>query len=146
VPAHTPRKYCSASCRARAREKQRIPYRLDLALAFRQLLDSPTAASRRGVVLCSDAERAVFKDDAITAAPNEIAPQPVEPERTAQPGSSSPNDAREEARRAARRIVAFGWVSQGVDEDRAVQAVQDGKEVETSFAKGEWGLRWRSTP
>ena len=51
-------------------------------------------------------------------------------------------DAREEARRAARRLVNFGFRSQGVEEDREVEAVQDGKVVETSFAKGEWGIRW----
>jgi hypothetical protein len=51
-------------------------------------------------------------------------------------------DAREEARRAARRLVNFGFRSQGIEEDRDVEAVQDGKVVETSFAKGEWGIRW----
>lgn len=52
-------------------------------------------------------------------------------------------EAREEARRAARRLVAFGWPPP-IEESRAVEPVQDGKVVETSFAKGEWGLRWRS--
>jgi hypothetical protein len=41
-----------------------------------------------------------------------------------------------------RRLVNFGFSSQGVDEDRPVEAVQDGHVVETSFAKGEWGIRW----
>jgi hypothetical protein len=51
-------------------------------------------------------------------------------------------DGREEARRAARRLVNFGFRSQGIEEDRGVEAVQDGQVVETSFAKGEWGIRW----
>ena len=53
------------------------------------------------------------------------------------------SDAREEARRAARRLVNFGFSSQGIEEPRDVEAVQEGKVVETSFAKGEWGIRWR---
>ncbi|OCF35636.1 hypothetical protein I316_02691 [Kwoniella heveanensis BCC8398] len=57
-----------------------------------------------------------------------------------------PAEQREEARRAARRLIAFGFRSQGVmDEQREVEAVQEngGRIVETSFAKGEWGLRWK---
>lgn len=53
-------------------------------------------------------------------------------------------DRREETRRSARRLVNFGWESQGVHENRSVEAVQSGKVVEGSFAKGEWGLRWAS--
>lgn len=103
-------------------------------------------------MLCSDVERAVFGESDDSAKP----PVPINRLEADSPanGSSSgddtadkqnsvPSDGREEARRAARRIVAFGWQSQGVEEDRPVQAVQVGKEVETSFAKGEWGLRWR---
>jgi hypothetical protein len=53
-----------------------------------------------------------------------------------------PAEQREEARRAGRRLVQFGFRSQGVDEDRPVEAVQDNKVVEASFAKGEWAIRW----
>lgn len=49
---------------------------------------------------------------------------------------------REEARRAARRLINFGFESQGVEEAREVQGMQGGKVVEGSFAKGEWGVRW----
>lgn len=54
---------------------------------------------------------------------------------------------REMVRQAARRGVAFGFL---VADDggkgrmkRRVEAVQGGRVVESSFAKGEWGVRWR---
>ena len=49
---------------------------------------------------------------------------------------------REMVRRAARRGVAFGFeVERG--RKRGVEAVQGARVVESSFAKGEWGVRWR---
>lgn len=49
---------------------------------------------------------------------------------------------REMVRRAARRGVAFGFeMEEG--KSRRVEAVQRGRVVESSFAKGEWGVRWR---
>lgn len=49
---------------------------------------------------------------------------------------------REMVRRAARRGVAFGFeMEEG--KRRSVEAVQWGRVVESSFAKGEWGVRWR---
>lgn len=49
---------------------------------------------------------------------------------------------REMVRRAARRGVAFGFeMEEG--KRRRVEAVQLGRVVESSFAKGEWGVRWR---
>ena len=57
-----------------------------------------------------------------------------------------PAEQREEARRAARRLVNFGWATQGVaGEERSVEAVQGGMRVEGSFAKGEWGIRWEDS-
>lgn len=57
---------------------------------------------------------------------------------------------REMVRQAARRGVAFGFSLRpdGVAEEkkirrRSVEAVQGGRVVESSFAKGEWGVRWR---
>lgn len=66
---------------------------------------------------------------------------------------------REQVRQAARRGVAFGFVvardgdglggliggSDGMGEvgRRKVEAVQNGRVVEASFAKGEWAVRWR---
>ena len=49
---------------------------------------------------------------------------------------------REMVRRAARRGVAFGFET---DEGKRqnVEAIQKGKLVESSFAKGEWAVRWR---
>jgi hypothetical protein len=84
-----------------------------LVTAFHQLL------GKQKVVLCSEAEKQVelSTDRPIT-------------------------DAREEARRAARRLVAFGWPTP-LTETRPVEPVQNGKVVETSFAKGEWGIRWK---
>lgn len=48
---------------------------------------------------------------------------------------------REMVRRAARRGVAFGFETK--EGKRRVEAVQWGRVVESSFAKGEWGVRWR---
>lgn len=58
---------------------------------------------------------------------------------------------REQVRRAARRGVAFGFRvdCDGGDDGgkararRRVEAVQDARLVEASFAKGGWGVRWR---
>lgn len=48
---------------------------------------------------------------------------------------------REMVRQAARRGVAFGFKSEG--KIRRTEAVQSGRVVESSFAKGDWGVRWR---
>lgn len=57
---------------------------------------------------------------------------------------------REQVRQAARRGVAFGFsvAREGGDgvareERKRVEGVQEGRVVETSFAKGSWGVRWR---
>ena len=68
---------------------------------------------------------------------------------------------REKVRQAARRGVAFGFAVDGAHPESSgkgdstrdgndagprrqkVEAVQGGKVVESSFAKGEWGVRWR---
>lgn len=113
----TPRKYCSASCRSRAKDPSLRTYHAQLSQAFHDRLHS--GSTDRHVVLCSEVEKA------------------VEP-------PAGKQDGREEARRAARRLVNFGFKAQGVEEDRSVEAVQDGKVVESSFAKGEWGIRWQS--
>jgi hypothetical protein len=52
-------------------------------------------------------------------------------------------DEREMVRRAARRGVAFGFAGGDGDEKRKCEAVMKGVVVEASFAKGEWGIRWR---
>jgi hypothetical protein len=110
----TPRKYCSASCKSRAKDPSLKDYHQQLSKAFHARL---TSNPDRHVAICSEVETEV-------------------------PIPEGKQDAREEARRAARRLVNFGFRSQGVEEDREVEAVQDGKVVETSFAKGEWGIRW----
>ncbi|KAJ4350517.1 uncharacterized protein N0V89_009138 [Didymosphaeria variabile] len=48
---------------------------------------------------------------------------------------------KEMVKRAARRGVAFGFGSG--EEKRKCEAVMKGVVVESSFAKGEWGIRWR---
>ena len=50
---------------------------------------------------------------------------------------------REMVRQAGRRMVAFG-IEGGGAHVRRVEAVQKGKVVESSFAKGEWGVRLKS--
>jgi hypothetical protein len=52
-------------------------------------------------------------------------------------------DEREMVRKAARRGCAFGFAVEGEDEKRKCEAVMKGVVVESSFAKGEWGVRWR---
>jgi hypothetical protein len=53
-------------------------------------------------------------------------------------------DEREMVKRAARRCVAFGVAGGEEDgERRKCEAVMKGVVVEASFAKGEWGIRWR---
>ena len=77
-----------------------------------------------------------------------IATAPVEPKwekrrsTTAREWGMQKAKEREMVRRAARRGVAFGF---GMEEGkrRRVEAVQRGRVVESSFAKGEWGVRWR---
>ncbi|KAI9873754.1 MAG: hypothetical protein M1830_010631 [Pleopsidium flavum] len=54
---------------------------------------------------------------------------------------------RERVRQAARRGVVFGFLlpaGEGGEERgrRRAEAVQNGRVVEASFAKGEWGVRW----
>lgn len=55
---------------------------------------------------------------------------------------------KEMVRCAARRGVAFGFAVEHVDDDqtearRKCEAVMLGKVVESSFAKGDWSIRWR---
>ena len=51
---------------------------------------------------------------------------------------------REMVRQAARRGVAFGFEVEGEGGvRRKVDCVKGGRVVESSFAKGEWGVRWR---
>lgn len=54
-------------------------------------------------------------------------------------------DEREMVRKAARRGCAFGFDVDGEEgkEKRKCEAVMKGTVVEASFAKGEWGVRWR---
>jgi hypothetical protein len=59
---------------------------------------------------------------------------------------------KERVKRAARRGVVFGFVvgdGEGGEKSddgqvrRKCEAVMKGKVVEPSFAKGDWGIRWR---
>ncbi|KAI4927864.1 hypothetical protein J4E85_006377 [Alternaria conjuncta] len=52
-------------------------------------------------------------------------------------------DEREMVRKAARRGCAFGFAVEGESEKKKCEAVMKGVVVESSFAKGEWGVRWR---
>ncbi len=121
-PNPTPRKYCSPSCKGHSKDIRVQPLRLELARSFHRILNSH---SNGHAVLCSQAQEAVEQESTLDIRPAEQ---------------------REEARRAARRLVNFGWASQGVEkEDRRVEAVINGQRVEGSFAKGEWGIRWADT-
>ena len=50
---------------------------------------------------------------------------------------------REMVRQAGRRGVAFGFEVEGARARRKVDCVRGGRVVESSFAKGEWGVKWR---
>ena len=63
------------------------------------------------------------------------------PHRTPREWGMQKAKEREMVRRAARRGVAFGFEME--EGRRSVEAVQSGRVVESSFAKGEWGVRWR---
>jgi len=52
-------------------------------------------------------------------------------------------DEREMVRKAARRGCAFGFAVEGEEEKKKCEAIMKGTVVEASFAKGEWGVRWR---
>ena len=64
------------------------------------------------------------------------------PHRTPREWGMQKAKERELVRRAARRGVAFGFETKE-GKRRSVEAVQRGRVVESSFAKGEWGVRWR---
>lgn len=54
---------------------------------------------------------------------------------------------REMVRQAGRRGATLGFLSWEEGRERMlhqVEAVQNGRVVEASFAKGEWGVRWKS--
>ena len=54
---------------------------------------------------------------------------------------------REMVRQAGRRGTTLGFLSWDEGPERAlpkVEAVQNGRVVEASFAKGDWGVRWKS--
>ena len=84
--------------------------------------------------------------------------QPVAAQLEARRIGQQRAEERELVRQAARRGVAFGFIIRsrthdaegGVgqktsagEERRRCEAVQGGRVVEASFAKGEWGVRWR---
>ena len=96
-------------------------------------------------------------DDVETVGPrgafdNDLTPQQLGRQRAAN---------REKVRQAARRGVVFGFLVDETGYDnggerktggdfgekgqkrRRVEAVQGGRVVEASFAKGEWGVKWR---
>ncbi|WWC63955.1 uncharacterized protein I303_106561 [Kwoniella dejecticola CBS 10117] len=189
----TPRKYCSATCRSHSKSTYLRDIRTELIRTFHHLLESNSTShfnvrkTGKGnqvgrIILCSEAEKAVFAPQTKDKAKDEVEDGGHGFEDSSCPGSAdtskeheenkdevndndsndgltsdrpsktfmatssniSPSEQREEARRAARRLVAFGFSSQGIPtENRAVEAVQNGKVVETSFAKGEWGIRWK---
>lgn len=54
---------------------------------------------------------------------------------------------REMVRQAGRRGATLGFLSWAEGQQKGlgnVEAVQHGKVVEASFAKGEWGIRWKN--
>ncbi|WRT69136.1 uncharacterized protein IL334_006120 [Kwoniella shivajii] len=147
----TPRKYCSTTCRTHSRSSNLRDIRTDLIKAFHHSLHT---RPNGGIAICSEVEKVVF------GSVREPTPDPdnnnqaekvgIYHDDMTESGKSknikglSKTEEREEARRAARRLVAFGFHNQGIEnEKRQVEAIQNGKAVETSFAKGEWGIRWK---
>ncbi|MCJ1291803.1 hypothetical protein MMC34_003348 [Xylographa carneopallida] len=83
--------------------------------------------------------------------PQPTSPPPPAHDLSARRAGQQRAEERELVRQAARRGVAFGFLvvgggsgSAGAEERRRCEAVQGGRVVEASFAKGEWGVRWRA--
>lgn len=118
-------KYCSVTCRA---EK---PGPLDRALerTFLDALVKGPVPPKTGVP-CGHVQRTVFNGSA-------------EEEEERVTGMELAKQ-RERARRAGRRIVVFPELESVVETmgvGAKLECVQNGKVVEGSFAKGEWGVR-----
>ncbi|WWC91133.1 uncharacterized protein L201_006074 [Kwoniella dendrophila CBS 6074] len=141
----TPRKFCSTTCRSHSKSNIYRNIRKELIESYHKSLSENKMGK---VILCSDIEKIVFKH--VTVGDDHTEPTIALENGSEDTISSSSSsklsqvEQREESRRAARRLVAFGFESQGIlNENRSLEPIQNGKIVETSFAKGEWGIRWK---
>ena len=154
-PQQQESKYCSHTC------KQDKPKAFDRAIETAFLSQShqrrSEAVVRRSGVLCTEIEEEVFGESRDGA--KKRRERAISSEEPADAGEETPAERgmreakqRERVRRAGRRLVAFGVTStddasaDSLDlasafSGRSFDCVQDGKPVEASFAKGDWGVR-----
>lgn len=145
-------KYCSLSCK---QDKPKVFDRAIESAFLTQLHDRRAeAAVRKAGVLCTEVEAQVFGESRDHArrrrehgSDGESPAAAMETETPAERGMREAKQ-RERVRRAGRRLVAFGVPESLAQDtiaaqfrDRAFDCVQEGKPVEPSFAKGDWGVR-----
>ncbi|BFZ55810.1 hypothetical protein PYCC9005_002851 [Savitreella phatthalungensis] len=139
-------KYCSTTCRRDSPNK--FDRSIELAFLRELCMARGAGSTHRDGVLCCDVEQQVYGDRETRA-----------DETPAERGNREARE-RERVRRAGRRLVAFGVPPhsklEGVmstEHDSEIltklqnarfDCVQEGKPVESSFAKGDWGVRVRS--
>lgn len=148
----TPKKYCSERCRGSKPGKMEH----DIESAFIAKLGSGEGETRGRIVDCHQIEEEIFAssrfvpadmptvgdsdDDTAGGVPlgdRQVSAHAVD---SRQLGMRRARE-REMVRQAARRLVAFG-VEQS-ERLRKVECIQKGRVVESSFAKGDWGIRWK---
>lgn len=131
-------KYCSHSCRTRK------PGELDRRIesVFLSLLTPPNTHDRKKGVTCTEVQASVFASKETHTPASPAAPAPAPPATPASPAAVGMEIAeqRERVRRAGRRLVVFPDSAESEIGAR-LECVQNGKVVEGSFAKGDWGIR-----
>ncbi|KAI8611572.1 hypothetical protein BC830DRAFT_1068696 [Chytriomyces sp. MP71] len=130
------RSFCSSSCRSR----KPAPFDRGIEAEFVNLL------REQRVVLCSAVERAIFStheenQDAFDKEPPNQAKDSKENQELGMKRAKE----RERVKCAARRLVVHGFRQNDSAQGgiRFCEAVTEGRVVEPSFAKGDWGVRWR---
>ena len=127
---HDDKKYCSGTCR------RRKPNRQDIAIeeAFVDRLQDTQGTGERKLVSCDELETSFF------GSPEDR----VKPPDFKRSSGELKALQREQVRRAARRGVVFGFSKYGgLARWPLCEAVQEGRVVEPSFAKGDFSIRWR---
>lgn len=137
----TSAKYCSHGCR------NRKPGPLDEKVedCFVKLLEQNSPVS------CEEVQVAMFgtesdqaKHDSQLDADEPVDSSTLNSSEQRQQEGQRRAERREMVRRAARRGVVFGFRTESIPDGRKCEALQKGRVVEPSFAKGDFAVRWRS--
>ena len=137
-------KYCSQSCRSR--KPGLADHKIEAKIA--SLLET------RQIVSCDEVQASMCDDETVLPIPISTVTQPATQGPSAADAGNDEQkreagqkraERRELIRRAARRAVVFGLQADDQKADgRRCEAVQNGRVVEPSFAKGDFAIRWRS--